>query len=57
MINRLGIDNLTVYLTPDINVNRIGDYVIYKDTRDQSIHGLWMYEEDDRERLGNVLSR
>ncbi|KAJ3383650.1 mRNA-decapping enzyme subunit 1 [Lobulomyces angularis] len=55
VMNRLGVENLTVNLVNSVEINTIGDYVIYK-TEDEKIHGLWMYEVKDRARLANLMS-
>ncbi|KAJ1563461.1 hypothetical protein HK096_000851, partial [Nowakowskiella sp. JEL0078] len=55
ILNRLGVENLNVCLTMDMEFQMTGDYVIYRQADDQII-GLWIYEEPDRLRLANVLT-
>lgn len=65
VMNRLGVENLTVYCTGDLEISHqgttfihssLGDYVIMKDNADEEITGLWMYEESDRARLASKLA-
>ncbi|KAI8803313.1 hypothetical protein BJ742DRAFT_829293, partial [Cladochytrium replicatum] len=54
VLNRLGVDNFKVVLTGDMEFQLMADYVIYRQP-DDSIIGLWMYEEHDRGRLAQIL--
>ncbi|KAI8810918.1 hypothetical protein BJ742DRAFT_675424 [Cladochytrium replicatum] len=56
ILNRLGVDNFKVVLTGDMEFQLMADYVIYRQA-DDSIVGLWMYEEGDRGRLAKILER
>ncbi|KAI9004242.1 hypothetical protein BC832DRAFT_531893 [Gaertneriomyces semiglobifer] len=56
IMNRLGIENLMILLTPHMEVQLLGEYVIYRKP-DDSVQGLWMYETVDRTRLASELSR
>ncbi|KAF9923604.1 hypothetical protein FBU30_006380 [Linnemannia zychae] len=53
IMNRLGIDNMMADLTGDMALQLTPDYIIYRDERD--IHGIWIYEPADRDRIGNKL--
>ncbi|KAJ3085792.1 hypothetical protein HK102_013829 [Quaeritorhiza haematococci] len=55
VMNRLGVDNLQVLLSDDMEFTIMQDYVIYK-TLDDRVHGLWMYEVADRARLAQSLT-
>ncbi|KAG0326635.1 hypothetical protein BG004_002930, partial [Podila humilis] len=52
-MNRLGIDNLMADLTADMALQLTSDYIIYRDEKD--IHGIWVYEPTDRDRIGEKL--
>ncbi|KAF9205087.1 hypothetical protein BGZ59_000684 [Podila verticillata] len=53
IMNRLGIDNLMADLTADMALQLTSDYIIYRDEKD--IHGIWVYEPTDRDRIGEKL--
>ncbi|KAG0057189.1 hypothetical protein BGZ83_001132 [Gryganskiella cystojenkinii] len=53
IMNRLGIDNLMADLTADMALQLTADYIIYRDEKD--IHGIWIYEPTDRDRIGEKL--
>ncbi|KAG0230290.1 hypothetical protein BGX31_005903 [Mortierella sp. GBA43] len=53
IMNRLGLDNLKVDITGDMALQLTSDYIIYKDEKD--IHGIWIYEPTDRDRIGEKL--
>ncbi|KAF9086985.1 hypothetical protein BGX29_001105 [Mortierella sp. GBA35] len=53
IMNRLGIDNMMADLTADMALQLTSDYIIYRDERD--IHGIWVYEPADRDRIGEKL--
>ncbi|KAF9902596.1 hypothetical protein EC991_004769 [Linnemannia zychae] len=53
IMNRLGIDNMMADLTADMALQLTSDYIIYRDERD--IHGIWVYEPTDRDRIGEKL--
>ncbi|KAF9971856.1 hypothetical protein BGZ73_005111 [Actinomortierella ambigua] len=52
-MNRLSIDNFMVNLTGDLALQLTSDYIIYSD--EQNIHGIWVYEQQDRDRIGKCL--
>lgn len=54
VMNRLGLENLMVFITADMEIEISGDFVIYK-TADDNVNGLWIYEAKDRERVGKLL--
>ncbi|ORY33001.1 PH domain-like protein, partial [Rhizoclosmatium globosum] len=51
ILNRLGLENLTLDLNTDIEFQITGDYVIYRDQSQEHVQGLWIYEPQDRSRL------
>ncbi|KAF9334568.1 hypothetical protein BG006_001928 [Podila minutissima] len=53
IMNRLGIDNLMADLKADMALQLTSDYIIYRDEKD--IHGIWVYEPTDRDRIGEKL--
>ncbi|KAF8939855.1 hypothetical protein BGZ58_008483 [Dissophora ornata] len=53
IMNRLGLENLMVDLTGDMALQLTSDYIIYRDEKD--IHGIWIYEPSDRDRMGETL--
>ncbi|KAF9355195.1 hypothetical protein BGX34_010610 [Mortierella sp. NVP85] len=53
IMNRLGLDNLMADLTGDMALQLTSDYLIYRDEKD--IHGIWIYEPNDRDRIGEKL--
>ncbi|KAG0257388.1 hypothetical protein BG011_004006 [Mortierella polycephala] len=53
IMNRLGLDNLMADLTADMALQLTTDYIIYRDDKD--IHGIWIYEPTDRDRIGEKL--
>ncbi|KAF9188143.1 hypothetical protein BGZ51_000719 [Haplosporangium sp. Z 767] len=53
IMNRLGLDNLMADLTADMALQLTSDYIIYRDDKD--IHGIWIYEPTDRDRIGEKL--
>ncbi|KAF9981645.1 hypothetical protein BGZ65_003723 [Modicella reniformis] len=53
IMNRLGLDNLMADLTGDMALQLTTDYIIYRDNKD--IHGIWIYEPADRDRIGEKL--
>ncbi|KAF9968701.1 hypothetical protein BGZ70_010207 [Mortierella alpina] len=53
IMNRLGLDNLMADLTADMALQLTSDYIIYRDEKD--IHGIWIYEPADRDRIGEKL--
>ncbi|KAF9149925.1 hypothetical protein BG015_008265 [Linnemannia schmuckeri] len=53
IMNRLGIDNMMADLTADMALQLTSDYIIYRDEHD--IHGIWVYEPADRDRIGEKL--
>ncbi|KAG0236556.1 hypothetical protein BGW42_003211 [Actinomortierella wolfii] len=53
IMNRLSIENFMVDLTGDLALQLTSDYIIYSD--DQNIHGIWIYEAQDRDRIGKCL--
>ncbi|KAI1316565.1 hypothetical protein EDD11_009830 [Mortierella claussenii] len=53
IMNRLGLDNLMADLTGDMALQLTSDYIIYRDEKD--IHGIWIYEPTDRDRIGEKL--
>ncbi|KAG9060917.1 hypothetical protein KI688_007874 [Linnemannia hyalina] len=53
IMNRLGIDNMMADLTGDMALQLTSDYIIYRDEHD--IHGIWVYEPADRDRIGEKL--
>ncbi|KND04991.1 uncharacterized protein SPPG_00674 [Spizellomyces punctatus DAOM BR117] len=57
VMNRLGIENLMVLLSADMEVQLMQEFVIYRkpDDSGDSVQGLWMYETADRTRLYTTL--
>ncbi|KAG0263160.1 hypothetical protein DFQ27_001904 [Actinomortierella ambigua] len=53
IMNRLSIENFMVDLTGDLALQLTSDYIIYSD--EQNIHGIWVYEPQDRDRIGKCL--
>ncbi|KAG0324636.1 hypothetical protein BG000_002136, partial [Podila horticola] len=53
IMNRLGIDNLMADLKADMALQLTSDYIIYRDEKD--IHGIWVFEPTDRDRIGEKL--
>ncbi|KAI7821957.1 hypothetical protein BC939DRAFT_398301 [Gamsiella multidivaricata] len=53
IMNRLGLDNLMADLTGDMALQLTSDYIIYQHGKD--IHGIWIYEPTDRDRIGEKL--
>ncbi|KAG0306460.1 hypothetical protein BGZ99_001760, partial [Dissophora globulifera] len=53
IMNRLGLDNFMADLTGDMALQLTSDYIIYRDEKD--IHGIWIYEPTDRDRIGEKL--
>ncbi|KAK9762304.1 hypothetical protein K7432_012105 [Basidiobolus ranarum] len=54
VMNRLSIDNFIVYLNGNMDLQITTDFIIYR-TGEEDIHGIWMYETRDRERVGHEL--
>ncbi|ORX90235.1 DCP1-domain-containing protein [Basidiobolus meristosporus CBS 931.73] len=54
VMNRLSIDNFIVYLNGNMDLQITTDFIIYR-TGEEDIHGIWMYETADRERVGREL--
>ncbi|CAG8506750.1 5012_t:CDS:2 [Paraglomus occultum] len=54
VMNRLGIDNVMLHLTDKMDIEFQDDYIIYR-TDDDDIHGIWVYEAKDRERIGKLM--
>lgn len=50
ILNRLSLTNLVVAVTDDFQVQRSGDYLMYK-TDEDLVHGLWIFGEEDRKTL------
>ncbi|CAG8507456.1 1920_t:CDS:2 [Diversispora eburnea] len=54
VMNRLGIDNFMAPLTDSMELEFQDEYIIYR-TDDDNIHGIWVYEIKDRERIERTL--
>ncbi|KAI9103267.1 hypothetical protein DFS34DRAFT_576537, partial [Phlyctochytrium arcticum] len=50
VMNRLGLENLTMLISGDMEVQLLQEFVIYRKP-DDTVHGLWMYETEDRTRI------
>ncbi|RGB28484.1 hypothetical protein C1646_629557 [Rhizophagus diaphanus] len=55
VMNRLGIDNFMAPLTDGMELEFKDEYIIYRTTDDDDIHGIWVFETKDRERIGKTL--
>ncbi|KAI8827016.1 uncharacterized protein EV422DRAFT_22075 [Fimicolochytrium jonesii] len=55
VMNRLGLENLSVMLNSDMEVTLLQEFVIYRQP-DDSVQGLWMYETSDRTRIVKTLT-
>ncbi|CAB4394231.1 unnamed protein product [Rhizophagus irregularis] len=56
VMNRLGIDNFMAPLTDGMELEFKDEYIIYRTTDDvDNIHGIWVFETKDRERIGKTL--
>ncbi|KAJ3210271.1 mRNA-decapping enzyme 1B [Dinochytrium kinnereticum] len=56
VLNRLSTENYKTNLSSDMEVQVLGDYVIFRSENDL-VQGLWMYEASDRSRLAKSLQR
>ncbi|CAG8456462.1 4924_t:CDS:2 [Ambispora gerdemannii] len=54
VMNRLGIDNFVAPLTDNMDIELKNTYIMYKTDKDE-IHGIWIFEEKDRDRIVNQL--
>ncbi|KAL1914750.1 uncharacterized protein VTP21DRAFT_8008 [Calcarisporiella thermophila] len=54
IMNRLSIENFHTFLTSDVEIQLSSEFIIYR-TSDDNIHGIWIYERDDKERIGQRL--
>lgn len=54
ILNRLSLEDFVVDLSSTMEVQVLGDYIIYKTTEDL-VQGLWLYEASDRDRLSKLL--
>ncbi|RHZ56302.1 hypothetical protein Glove_402g54 [Diversispora epigaea] len=54
VMNRLGIDNFMAPLTDSMELEYQDEYIIYR-TDDDNIHGIWVFETKDRERIEKTL--
>ncbi|CAG8688189.1 14614_t:CDS:2 [Acaulospora morrowiae] len=54
VMNRLGIDNFMAPLTDSMELEFKDEIIIYR-TDDDDIHGIWVFEEKDKERIGKTL--
>ncbi|CAG8809430.1 14965_t:CDS:2, partial [Gigaspora margarita] len=54
IMNRLGIDNFMAPLTDSMELEFKDEYIIYR-TDDDNIHGIWVFETKDRERIRKQL--
>lgn len=64
-MNRLGISNLNTRLGPQVDIQMLGDYIMYRNPDGtkidntiyylDSVHGVWIYEEKDRERIFKIM--
>ncbi|KAJ3106832.1 mRNA-decapping enzyme 1B [Phlyctochytrium planicorne] len=56
VLNRLSTENFKKDLSAAMEVQVLGDYVIFR-TDDDLVQGLWMYEASDRVRLAKSLQK
>ncbi|KAI9500225.1 hypothetical protein BX070DRAFT_196005, partial [Coemansia spiralis] len=56
IMNRVGLENYTEYLSTDLDFQTSGQIVIYKSKNSDSFVGIWIYEETDRNRIPEQLS-
>ncbi|CAG8531184.1 1006_t:CDS:2, partial [Ambispora leptoticha] len=54
VMNRVGIDNFVASLTDNMDIESKNGYIIYKADKGE-IHGIWTFEEKDRDRIVNQL--
>ncbi|KAI9202095.1 uncharacterized protein BJ171DRAFT_461707 [Polychytrium aggregatum] len=56
VMNRLSTDNHNEELNSEMEIQVMGDYVIYR-TLDDKVVGLWIYEASDRARIAKELEK
>ncbi|KAK9895136.1 hypothetical protein P389DRAFT_89061 [Cystobasidium minutum MCA 4210] len=54
ILNRHGVENFSHYLEDEANLELTPEYIIVQDGEDQ-IKGIWVFEEDHRDRLGQKM--
>ncbi|KAJ3321816.1 mRNA-decapping enzyme subunit 1 [Boothiomyces sp. JEL0866] len=52
ILNRVGLENLQVDVTADLQFQQVDDYLMYKN---ETVHGIWIFGEEDRNRLFYLL--
>ncbi|KAJ2391325.1 hypothetical protein H4S02_001394 [Coemansia sp. RSA 2611] len=57
IMNRLGLDNYTERLSADMSFQTSDQIVIYTSKQNSGIIGIWIYEETDRQRIPEQLSK
>ncbi|KAJ1665453.1 hypothetical protein IW140_003422 [Coemansia sp. RSA 1813] len=56
IMNRVGVENYTEYLSAEMSFQTSGQILIYTSKNSSSIVGVWIYEEEDRARIPEQLS-
>ncbi|ORX74173.1 PH domain-like protein, partial [Linderina pennispora] len=54
VMNRLGIDNYTELLGPQISIQPTDEFLIYRQS-DGAVMGIWIYEEADRKSIATQM--
>ncbi|CAH1761323.1 1885_t:CDS:2 [Entrophospora sp. SA101] len=56
VMNRLGLDNFMAPLVDNMDLEFKDEYIIYR-TDDDVIHGIWIFEPKDRDRIGKSMKK
>lgn len=54
-MNRLGIENFTMSLEDPADVQITPEYIILRNKDNGEVYGIWVYENEDRERMGRKI--